>query len=506
MRNFLNCLLLVTLMLGGTGKVWAFSLLGPFATYQTPTLNYNGPFTSLQAGGDLGGPMNLGEEYRWGSPVLVYGFDSSFVEYFGPQGVAAVEAAVKILNDLPSTSAMSGELNEFPLSATRYNYTAQQLRLRDIKSLMLSTLLQSMGLACPERYTWTIYQQVPIEGTTPTQYIYSIIQRNFDPVSFRPSPYVNNTLYTYQILQISASPDTWDCQELAVDVANPNVSVIASAGLQVGAVDPRVIQQVYGTADLVQSGFGLFYTGLTRDDVGAIRYMYRPQNVNWQSAPTGTVGSGAGGSGSASTVSPWSAAGFSVSIPNAASPWYYYGGISQTNGNISIGNTNFLAVGGRQGPGKVSFVRVDTDPLIGRYLNPVTINYPEIVIGTNGAPVGQVASRTITQPDILFTAADIGAIPNNAQPYVYAVRGTTFERVVNPGVGTAFPPDGPGIQQPGIQVVLNKVGPWNLNIRNTDQVAAIKGFVWGSFDGTTNAPIVYPQGVQLQELEARLFP
>lgn len=501
MRNFLNCLLLVALFAGATEKSLAFSLLGPFATYQTATLNYASPFTSIQEEGDLGGPMNLGEEYRWGSPVLVYGFDSSFVEYFGPQGVAAIEAAVKILNDLPSTSAMSAGLTEYPLSASRYNYVAQQLRLRDIKSIMLSTLLQAMGLACPERYAWTIYRQVPIEGTTPQQYIYSIIQRNFDPVSFRPTSYVNNTLYTYQILQVGTAPDTWDCQELAVDVSNPNVSVIATAGLQSGVVDPRVIQQVYGTADLVQSGFGLFYTGLTRDDVGAIRYLYRPQNVNWQSAPTGTVGSGAG-----STVSPWSWAGFSVSIPNATSPWSYYGGTSLTNAGLSAGSTNFVAVGGRQGPGKVSFVRVDTDPLLGQYLNPVTINYPEIVIGTDGAPVGQVASRTITQPDILFSAADIGAAANTAQPYVYSVNGTTFERAVNPGVSTAFPADGPGIQQPGIQVVLNKVGPWNLNIRNTDQVAAIKGFVWGSFDGTTNAPIVYPQGVQLQELESRLFP
>lgn len=500
MRIFFNCLLLVTLIVGSAGKALAFSLLGPFATYQTATLNYDSPFTSIQEEGDLGGPMNLGEEYRWGSPVLVYGFDSSFVEYFGPQGVAAVEAAVKILNDLPSTSAMSAELNEFPLKASRYNYTAQQLRLRDIKSIMLSTLLQAMGLACPERYAWTIYQQVPIEGTTPQQYIYSIIQRNFDPVSFRPSPYVNNTLYTYQILKVSSAPDTWDCQELAVDVANPNVSVIATAGLQTGVVDPRIIQQVYGNSDLVQSGFGLFYTGLTRDDVGAIRYMYRPQNVNWQSAPTGTVGSGSG-----STVSPWSWAGFSVSIPNANSPWYY-GGIAQTNAGFGIGSTNFVAVGGRQGPGKIGFVRVDTDPLLGQYLNPVTINYPEIVISTNGAPVGQVASRTISQPDILFSAADIGAAANTAQPYVYSVTGTTYDRAINPGAGTASTADGPGIQQPGIQVVLNKVGPWLLNIRDTDQVAAIKGFVWGSFDGTTNAPIVYPQGVQLQELEGRLFP
>lgn len=82
----------------------AFSLLGPFDTWQANAVGYNFNFDTPVVGssGDVGGPMNLGEEYRWNSPYVAYGFDPSFVEFFGQKGIDAVEAAVKILNDLPA--------------------------------------------------------------------------------------------------------------------------------------------------------------------------------------------------------------------------------------------------------------------------------------------------------------------------------------------------------------------------------------------------------------------
>lgn len=503
MRNVLKCILLAVLLVGAGGAARAFSLIGPFATYQLPELNYNGPFTTIAVENDIGGPMNIGEEYRWGSPVVVYGFDSAFVEYFGTNGVAAVEAAIQILNNLPTTSAMSAGLTEFPLNATRFNYTAQQLRLRDIKSISLSILLQTLGLACPERYTWTIFQQRPIPNTDPQQYYYNIIQRNFDPVTFQPSAYVNGTLYTYQILQVSANPDTWDCQELAVDVANPNVSVVATAGLQAAAVDPRVYSQVYGPANLVADGFGLFYTGITRDDAGAIRYIYRPENINWQAAPLNSFGSSSGSFGGGDG-SPWYNISFQIVVPDPISPWTVVGG--PIGGTVTNGVTasSFVPVGGRSGAGKLSYVRIDTDPLLGQFLVPVSVSYPETVITTNGIAVRQVIERTILQPDILFTAADLGGDGNLGQPYVYAIAGNNFVTEANPGVGSVQ--DGPGIVDIGIQIVLNKVGPWIFNVQNGNQLSGTRGFVWGSYDGTTNAPLVYPVGSGLQELESRLFP
>ena len=65
----------------------AFSLMGPFASWQTAAIGYNLP-------GDVGGPMTLSEDYRITVPVLNYGFDGTFLSFFGANGVAAVNAAL----------------------------------------------------------------------------------------------------------------------------------------------------------------------------------------------------------------------------------------------------------------------------------------------------------------------------------------------------------------------------------------------------------------------------
>lgn len=464
MRTLLHpCLRAVAIVVGGF-MANAFSLLGPFdPAYQTPDIGYNLPTTIISEVGDLGGPMNSGEEYRVGSPVLVYGFDATFVEFFGDAGVAAVESAVAVINNLPQVSQMSTNLAEYPYNTTRFNVVAQQLRLLDVKSLCLSALLQQMGLAAPERYTWTLRARVAIPNTDPQEYEYAVIQRNLDPVTWQYSSYVNNTFYTYQIVH-SLNPDVSDCQEISVNVANPNVSVIAMAGLQDGATDPRVFQQLYGPLRSVFGGFGLYYSGLTRDDVGAIRYLYRSGNVNWQAAPLGSTGGGGAGGGAGG--SPWSIVGFQVATPLPGSAWYVVGGgfFGFTNtvpGGPITGQTP--PNGGRGGPGKVALVRVDTDPLLGRYLNPVTITYPDPYINDQGVTIQALTSRVITRPDILFTAADVGTYPDLAQPYVYGVTGTAFTQVINPG-GSTLPAAGPGIMEPGVEIALNKIGPWYWNI------------------------------------------
>ena len=505
MRSLLKIILGTAAVLVGNMEVYGFSLMGPFdPEYQTPDLNYGRPFTIIAQVGDLGGPMNSGEEYRIGSPVLVYGFDSTFVEFFGDAGVAAVEAAVTVLNSLPLVSNMSANLSEFPLNTTRFNNVAQQLKVLDVKSMALSILLQQMGLACPERYTWSLRTRRPIDGTDPLQYTYHVIKRNFDPVTWQPSSYVNNTLYTYQIVHVREPEDWSDAQEVGVDVANPNVSVIASAGLQTGATDPRVYQQVYGPLRGVSGGFGLYYSGLTRDDVGAIRYMYRTGNVNWQAPPVGSTGGGGGGGSSGG--SPWNIVGFQVVSPLPGSPWTVVGGglfgFTNTVGGGLVGGAP--PDGGRGGPGKVAFVRVDTDPLLGEYLFPVTVSYPETVINAQGVAVNTVTSRQIIRPDVLFTAADVGVTGNTGRPYVYGVTGTTFTQVQNPG-GSPLVAAGPGILEPGVTVAFNKVGPWVFNVGDTSEAQGATGFVWGSFNGSTNAPIIYPQGATVQELESTLF-
>src|SRR5689334_16309859 len=76
----------------------AFSLGGPAEAWQTPALGYD------PAG--FPAPKNLGEEYRWNKPIITYGFDFPFVNYFGSNGVVAVDKAMEILNRLPQFSTI----------------------------------------------------------------------------------------------------------------------------------------------------------------------------------------------------------------------------------------------------------------------------------------------------------------------------------------------------------------------------------------------------------------
>src|SRR5689334_22057698 len=115
---------------------------------------------SYQKIGDIGGPMEIGEGYRWNVPIVTYGFDKSFIDYFGKAGVVAVEQAIKILNALPTASRIKPK--NYPLDTARMNYSAQAQNIIDLKSVTLCLLLEQMGLAAPSRYTWTLRRWDPM--------------------------------------------------------------------------------------------------------------------------------------------------------------------------------------------------------------------------------------------------------------------------------------------------------------------------------------------------------
>ena len=75
----------------------AFALLGPFPAWMTTTNHYNYLLPD-----DIGGPMDINSGYRWNVPVVTYGFDKSFLDFFGTNGVAAVESAIQIRTACPS--------------------------------------------------------------------------------------------------------------------------------------------------------------------------------------------------------------------------------------------------------------------------------------------------------------------------------------------------------------------------------------------------------------------
>ena len=116
---------------------FGFSLVGPYADWMHSTNGYH-------KSGDIGGPMDIGQGYRWNVPVVTYAFDQSFVDFFGSNGVAAVEGAIAILNGLPPASAVN--LTNFPLQVIRQNYLAQSEDDYDLKSAALVLLLEQMGV------------------------------------------------------------------------------------------------------------------------------------------------------------------------------------------------------------------------------------------------------------------------------------------------------------------------------------------------------------------------
>lgn len=264
----------VWLCAGGIQSASAFSMLGPFdsqyqvtqLSYQTRFINYNeGP--SIASDSPLGGPMNLGEEYRYNIPTLTYAFDQSFLDYFGSNGVFAVEQAIAIMNGISNVSAYSPDLSEVPLEATRVNYRANALELIDLKSAALHCLVEQLGLADPVRYTWTLRARALPPGLSCPFYDYLVIKRNFDPVNWEPTSYVNATLYTYFIGEFCPVVDAAEAFETRVDPLSEFYTAVASPNFW----------------------YGTFFTGLTRDDIGGLRYLLRTSNVNNEPAPLGST-------------------------------------------------------------------------------------------------------------------------------------------------------------------------------------------------------------------------
>ncbi len=266
----------------------AFVPIGPVnEPYQAPVIGYN-PNPNID---QLAiGPKNIGEEYRRNTPVLYYSFDANFEGFFGSNGIAAVEEAVAILNALTNVSSYSAQLSEFPLEAHSFNYQALALVLTDVKSTALHFLVEQLGLAEPDRYTWTLHNRDVGPGGCPGDVTYFVIKRNLDPVispldQFQYSSYVNGTLYTYGIVEYctaTASP----LPPLLADAAEIQVDPLATAFTAVAAGG----QGVGGSAQAASGQFlGLFYQGLTRDDVGGLRYLLQTNNMNVEAAGLDTV-------------------------------------------------------------------------------------------------------------------------------------------------------------------------------------------------------------------------
>lgn len=155
-------------------------------------------------------------------------------------------------------------------------------------------------------------------------------------------------------------------------------------------------------------------------------------------------------------------------------------------------------LGLRQGIDRVQFVRRDFDSLLGRFFFPVTNDYPTVML-TNNTLVTRLVRRVVTAPDILMAADDLAAGPGTVNGGVpVAARSISYDQGnINAGLA------GPGVMNPGQSFTYNKVGPTyeNQAMDFMDQAGALLWFIWGSFDGTTNAPVVYPNGTDILNIE-----
>lgn len=164
----------------------------------------------------------------------------------------------------------------------------------------------------------------------------------------------------------------------------------------------------------------------------------------------------------------------------------------------------------REGIEKITFIRQDFDSILGTSWTPVTNYYNQTAV-TNGLPVLQTFRRIITQPDILFSTADLTGGPQ-ALPTFSGLSRSFPAFNTNQVAANQF---GPGTVQPAIQFVYNNVGRIFENgafgftgVAGTavnPDANFLQFFQWGSFDSSTNAPVIYPSTASLSALEAQIF-
>ncbi len=260
----------------GLETALGFVVIGPFnEAWQVRDNGFN-----IAERGDLGGPKNIGEEYRRNVPILYYSYDANFLGFFGSNGVAAVDQAFAILNSLTNVSAYSPDLSEVPLSTRRFNFTAATFNLLDLKSIALEAMMEQLGLADPIRYVWDIHDR-SAGANCPLGNQYLVVMRNLGVVpsaldQVQYTNYINGVLYTYYIHEYCQNP--------------PFGSGLSEAiAIPLDTLNNATLFIPVAAHELNNLGLGAFFTGLTRDDVAGLRYLLQQGNINWEDSPANTI-------------------------------------------------------------------------------------------------------------------------------------------------------------------------------------------------------------------------
>jgi hypothetical protein len=485
MIRILKKLICVVMGITAVGSAFGFSLWGPAEAYQTQTLDYGirylpmlplpnetvdtvlGPGALAAYNIELGGTKNLGQGARLNVPIITYAYDSTFLTYFGAKGEAAIDSAFAVLNGLPRASAT--KLTSFGTQGNQQvNYTAEALRMLDLKSTILWLMMEHMGLI-GQTHTFDLLERVTAPtvagfAANPCSYDYVVAVRNFDPITYSPSEYVNGTLLTYQIGELCPAIQVGDAMEQTAQAGAPPFSSVAT----------RETLQVGG-----------YYLRITRDDMGGLKYLYRSdQYVNEGLDSNSVVGA-------------------SISA---------YNPVSTTETNTTTTTTTTTGFSGLfGGVEKITFVKTPYDSVLGSGFFPKVYHY-SIPWVTNGQLKNLNVTRTITQPDIIFTAGNLtfpGAPPFQ-ETLVRSSSFLTYGFAVSVGVGD--PLSTPRVITPEMIVTLNNSGQVIYNEGLTAGTSFLGeanniglGFLWGSFNGSTNAPIPFPTGTSIEEVEGQVL-
>jgi len=157
------------------------------------------------------------------------------------------------------------------------------------------------------------------------------------------------------------------------------------------------------------------------------------------------------------------------------------------------------AVGLYQGIENIKFVRANFDSLIGQFFQPVTNTYTMTMV-TNSQLVTRRYHRIAAQPDFLFTTEDRTSFNG----------GFALNRSVSFNQDNILPNlAGPGTIEPPVTVTLNRSAPifdiFNPTGFLVGETNHVKFFAWGSFDASTNDPVVYPNGTSIQNVANQLL-
>lgn len=497
MRRFFQASLLAVLLAGSASRVLGFAIQGPFSAWQLQPIGYQlvGDITS-----DIGGPKYPDEAYRWNIPLITYAFDQSWVFYFGSNGMAAVDAAMSLLNAV--TNANQLNLDDYPLDSRRQNFQASDARLLDVKSFALVAVLSELGVAAPERWVWSIRER--FATATPTNYL--VNRFNYDPLTWQTSMYVNDALYSYVIADPIADP-----LGLNAAYADADEQYMVSKGQKYSSV-------AGGLEGKGRLNYGEFLTGLTRDDVGALRFLLNTNLVFNETLIPGVTGYTNTNSLVIPGWIPWF--GGSNANANFTNSYFLSNILAQAAGNSNALGTNatntYIATGLRGGVGKLLFQNVTAqyESLIGPGFVAFTNVYYENVLYTNSL-VQQQMQRIITAPDILFTVEDLPINGNGLAPVLIdrtlaaapawvnndALNGQTGAAGTNatPGAAGGTALGGPGVIAGPIRITFTRRLPYYIVSRpnNIWEEDYLMGGTWATFDQTTNAPILYPQYMQL---------